>query len=44
VLCVLGLLYGGLLSITMIGQHMTVEGVLFHLARLLNLRWGVCTG
>lgn len=44
VLCVLGLLYGGLLTITMVGQHMTVEGLLFHMARLLNLRWGVCTG
>lgn len=44
VLCVLGLLYGGLLTLTMIGQHMTVEGVLFHVARLLNLRYGVCVG
>ena len=44
VLCLLGLLYGGLLTMTMIGQHMTVEGVLFHVARLLNLRWGVCAG
>jgi len=44
VLCALGLLYGGLLTMTMIGQHMTVEGVLFHVARVLNLRWGVCTG
>ena len=44
VLCVLGLLYGGLLFITMLGQHMTVEGLLFHVARLLNLRWGVCVG
>jgi len=44
VLCILGLLYGGLLTMTMVGQHMTVEAVLYHVARLLNLRWGVCTG
>jgi len=43
VLIALALLYGGLLTLTMIGQHMTVEGILFHLARLLNLRYGVCT-
>jgi membrane-associated phospholipid phosphatase len=43
-LCVLGLLYGGLLTISMVGEHVTVEGLLYHVARLLSLRWGVCTG
>jgi membrane-associated phospholipid phosphatase len=43
VLCVLGLLYGGLLALTMAGRHMTMEGYLFHVARVLHIRWGVCT-
>jgi hypothetical protein len=42
VLCVLALLYGGLLAVTLAGRHMTVEGYLFHVARVLNIRWGVC--
>lgn len=44
VICVLGLLYGGLLGVTMAGRHMTMEGYLFHVARMLNIRWGVCVG
>lgn len=44
VLCVLGILYGGLLTVTMAGRHMAVEGYLFHIARMLNIRWGICVG
>lgn len=44
VLCLLGALYGGLLTITMIGEHMSVEGLLWHVASLLQSRWGVCAG
>lgn len=43
VTCMLGLLYGGLLTMTMLGQHVTVEGLLSHYASMINLRWGVCT-
>ena len=44
VLWLLGLLYAGLLSLTMAGQHMSMEGVLFRIAFALRSHWGVCTG
>jgi undecaprenyl-diphosphatase len=43
VLCVLGMLYGGLLCLSFAGHHASPEGMLYHLARLLNVRWGVCS-
>lgn len=43
ILCLLAVLYGGLLTLTMAGEHMSVEGVLFHIAHLLQTRWDVCT-
>ncbi len=43
VLSMLGTLYVGLLCIVLTGRHTSAEGILFHIARLLNLRWGVCT-
>jgi membrane-associated phospholipid phosphatase len=42
VLCLLATLYGGLLALTMLGEHMTVEGLLNHVADLLQTRWDVC--
>jgi hypothetical protein len=44
VLALLGGLYAGLLALTMAGQHMVVEGVLFQVAHALQVYWGVCTG
>lgn len=44
VLVVLGLIYAGLLTLTMVGEHMSVEGVLGHIAHLLHTRWDVCVG
>lgn len=44
VLCLLGLLYGGLLTISMVGEHMTVEGLLFRIAYHIHVHWDVCTG
>lgn len=38
------LLYGGLLTVTMTGEHLTVEGVLARVAHLLQMRWNVCVG
>jgi membrane-associated phospholipid phosphatase len=43
ILCLLAVLYGGLLTFTMLGRHMSVEGLLWHISRILQLRWGVCT-
>jgi hypothetical protein len=42
VLCVFGLVYGGLLTGTLSGQHMSLELLLFHYARVLSLKWDVC--
>lgn len=42
VLWLLAAIYGGLLTLTMVGEHMTVEGVLHHVAYLLHARWEVC--
>jgi membrane-associated phospholipid phosphatase len=44
VLLLLGLLYGGLLTLTMVGEHMTLEKILWHVAHLLHTRWDVCVG
>jgi membrane-associated phospholipid phosphatase len=43
VLSLMGVLYGGLLCMSLAGHHTSAEGILFQVARLLNLRWGVCT-
>lgn len=40
----LAALYGGLLIVTMAGEHMTVEGVLAHVAHLIHVHWDVCVG
>ena len=44
VLGLLGLLYGGLLAVTMTGEHMTVESLLYRVADAVHVHWGVCTG
>ena len=44
VLCLLAILYGGLLTLSMTGEHMSVEGMLAHFAHLLQTRWDVCAG
>jgi len=44
VLALLGLLYAGLLAVSMAGEHMSVEGMLFRIARAVHVHWGVCTG
>lgn len=44
VLVMLGLIYAGLLTLTMVGEHMTMEGLLWHIAHLLHTRWDVCAG
>lgn len=41
-LILVAVLYGGLLAITMTGEHVTVEGLLAQMAHLLQLRWNVC--
>lgn len=43
-LVLLGLLYTGLLAVTMAGRHMTVEGLLFRIAYHIHHHWNVCTG
>lgn len=43
ILCLLVLLYVGFLSLSLAGQHFTVEGLLFQIADLINSRWGICT-
>lgn len=40
----LGVIYGGLLAISMAGRHMSVEGVLRHVAWALHYHLDVCTG
>ncbi len=40
----LGLLYLGLLAVSMTGEHVTVEGVLGRVADALHVQWNVCTG
>jgi len=44
VLCLLGAIYAGLLTLAMVGEHMSVEGLLDHIAHLLQTRWNVCAG
>jgi len=44
VLGLLGLVYAGLLALTMTGEHMTVEDLLYRAADVVHLQWGVCTG
>ena len=43
-LVLLGLLYTGLLAVTMAGRHMSVEGLLFRAAYHIHVHWNVCTG
>ena len=44
VLVLLGILYSGLLALTMAGQRMPIEGVLFSVSFALRTHWNVCTG
>jgi len=44
VLGLLGLVYAGLLAVTMTGEHMTVEDLLYRAADAVHVQWGVCTG
>lgn len=43
VIFLLAAIYGGLLTITMIGRHVSVEGYLWHVSKVLQIRWDVCT-
>jgi len=43
-LALLGGLYAVLLALTMAGEHMAVESVLYRAAYLIKAHWNVCTG
>jgi membrane-associated phospholipid phosphatase len=40
---ILVLLYGGLLLVTLAGEHISVEDLLFRVADYVHVHWGVCT-
>ena len=44
VMLTLAVIYGGLLTVSMAGRHMSVEGYLRHVAWVLHHRLDVCTG
>ena len=44
VMVTLGLIYGGLLTVSMTGRHTTVEGLLRHVAWAIHYHLDVCTG